>query len=98
MSTRPRARWLFVESPSRSFCLSMIFFGKPVPPFPDHALDLPHHAWLARRAFQRIAVPLRGIGRGVIGALQKFEQCLIRPCGRAYRVIGQDEFAERFAE
>src|ERR1700738_2219831 len=24
--------------PALSFCLSMIFFGKPVPTFPDHAL------------------------------------------------------------
>jgi len=30
----------FLESSSRSiFCLSMIFSEKPVPTFPDHALD-----------------------------------------------------------
>jgi len=29
--------------PALSFCLSMIFFGKPVPTFPDHALG-PHPA------------------------------------------------------
>src|SRR6266568_6819967 len=27
--------------PALSFCLSMIFFGKPVPTFPDHALAPP---------------------------------------------------------
>ena len=26
--------------PALSFCLSMIFFGKPVPTFPDHAPDI----------------------------------------------------------
>src|SRR6185437_3357508 len=45
----------------------------------EEKLDLTHQTRLARRAFQRIAVPLRGIGSGFIGALQKFEQRLIRP-------------------
>ena len=62
------------------------------------SLDLPHHARLSRRALQRVAVPLRSIGRGVIGALQEIEQHLIRRLGGAHGVVGQDEFAERFAE
>src|ERR1700677_2747374 len=34
-----RARWLFVEKPSRSiFLFEHDLFGKPVPTFPDHAL------------------------------------------------------------
>jgi hypothetical protein len=30
--------FLRIVIPTLSFCLSMIFFGKPVPTFPDHAL------------------------------------------------------------
>src|SRR5947199_3189365 len=37
--------------PTLSFCLSMIFFGKPVSTFPDHALALPRQ--LQAAAFQR---------------------------------------------
>src|SRR6202045_3383091 len=61
-------------------------------------LGLPHYARPAECAFQRFAVPLRRIGRGLIGALQEFEQRLIRLRGRAHGVVGQDELAERLAE
>ena len=56
-------------------------------------LDLPHHARPAQRAFQRIAIPLRGIGRGLIGALQEIEQRLVRLRGQAHGIVRQDEFA-----
>jgi hypothetical protein len=36
-----KARWLFVESPSRIiFLFEHDLFGKPVPTFPDHALAI----------------------------------------------------------
>src|SRR5450631_4452011 len=36
-----KARWLFVESPSRiTFLFEHDLFGKPVPTFPDHALAI----------------------------------------------------------
>src|SRR5260370_17708583 len=60
--------------------------------------DLPHHAGLAQRAFQRLAVPFRGIGGSLVGALQEFEQRLVWLRGRAHGVIRQDELAERLAE
>src|SRR5204863_5926012 len=44
--------------------------------------------------FQRAAVPFSEIGRGLVGALQKFEQCRARVGGSANRLIGQDKFAD----
>src|SRR6478609_8865952 len=61
-------------------------------------LDLPHHTWLARWAFQRLAVPFRGIGRSLVCALQEFQEGAVGIGGGAHCVIGQKEFAKRFAE
>jgi hypothetical protein len=49
-------------------------------PYGNGILSLPHHAGLARRAFQRAAIPFGRIGRGLIGALQEFEQTLGATC------------------
>jgi hypothetical protein len=56
----PRARWLFVESPSRSiFLFEHDLFGKPVPTFPDHALaPAANNMLLAQVARRRINSPL----------------------------------------
>jgi hypothetical protein len=63
-----------------------------------NALDLPHHARLAQRAFERIAVPFGGVCSGLIGALQKIEQRLVRRRRGAYGIVGQDEFAQCLVE
>ena len=61
-------------------------------------LNLSHHARLTQYAFQRVAIPLRRIGRRFIGALQECEQRLVRLRGAAHGVVGQDELAQRLAE
>ena len=60
--------------------------------------NLSHHARLARIAFQRVAIPLRGIRRGLVGALQEIEQRLVGIGDRSHGIVGQDELAECFAE
>src|SRR6476661_8436512 len=69
-----------------------------VPVWTRASLDLPHHAGLAERAFQRGAIPFGGIGSGFIGALQELQQGPLRFCRYSHGVIGQDEFAKRLAE
>src|SRR4051812_19155163 len=69
------------------------------PPYEPTALsNLPHHTRLAWIAFQRVAIPLRCVRRGLIGALQEIEQRLVGIGRRAHGIVGQDEFAKRFAE
>src|SRR5258708_37181122 len=60
-------------------------------------LNLPHHARLARRAFQRIAIPFGGVGRGLIGALEEFEQRLVGGGGCGNGLVGQNELAHGVA-
>jgi hypothetical protein len=74
----------------------MHWFTMLCPPYT--ASNLPHHARFARIAFQRIAIPLRCVRRGLVAALQEIEQRLVGIGGRTHGIVGQDEFAERFAE
>src|SRR5579864_1076002 len=61
-------------------------------------LDLSHHAWFSGRTFQCIAVPFGGDSRGLVGALEKFEQRSVRVRRRTDGVIRQEEFAQGLAE
>src|SRR5580692_9130600 len=64
----------------------------------DPASNLAYHAGLARRAFERVAVPFRGNGSGFISALQEIEQRVIRIGARAHSIVGQDELGQSLAE
>src|SRR6185295_12809470 len=50
------------------------------------------------RALQRGPIPVSEIGGGFVGALQKFEERLLRVFGAANRIIRKHEFAQGLIE
>src|SRR4029079_1938405 len=51
-----------------------------------------------RRPLQRAAVPAREVGGGLVGGLQEGERRGVRSGRPAYRIVGQQEFAELVGE